>query len=259
VIFWMLNNAWPSVHWNLYDWYYKPGGGYFGARKANEPVHIAYDYSTRNVYVVNSTLTARSALTATATVYNIPDLNQQYTTQAAVDAPANASTQVLSIPALTGLSTTYFIRLQLRDSTGALVSTNLYWYSTSPDVLSGHSTWYRTTVKSYANLTGLNSLTSNPNLTASVTRIVSGSQQTVTIALTNSSTTNIAFFVRPEITAGNGGSEVVPIDYTDNYVSLWPRESTTITATYETGNLGGQAPFLRVRGYNVPTISTPVP
>jgi exo-1,4-beta-D-glucosaminidase len=262
VIFWMLNNAWPSVHWNLYDWYYKPGGGYFGAKKANEPVHIAYDYFTRNVYVVNSTLAARSALTATATVYNIPDLRQQYTTQVSVDAPANASTQALSIPALTGLSTTYFIRLQLRDSTGVLVSNNLYWYSTSPDVLSGHSTWYRTTVKSYADLTGLNSLNSlasNPKVTASVTRTVSGSLQTVTITLTNTSATNIAFFVRPEITAGNGGSEVVPIDYTDNYVSLWPGESTTITATYETGDLGGQAPFLRVRGYNVPTISTPVP
>src|SRR6266542_3069910 len=29
-IFWMLDNAWPSVHWNLYDYYFKPGGGYFG-------------------------------------------------------------------------------------------------------------------------------------------------------------------------------------------------------------------------------------
>ena len=23
-IFWMLNNAWPSIHWNLYDYYFKP-------------------------------------------------------------------------------------------------------------------------------------------------------------------------------------------------------------------------------------------
>src|SRR5207247_3524773 len=57
-IFWMLNNAWPSVHWNLYDYFMKPGGGYFGAKKANEPVHLAYDYFGRNVYVVNSPLTA---------------------------------------------------------------------------------------------------------------------------------------------------------------------------------------------------------
>jgi exo-1,4-beta-D-glucosaminidase len=113
-IFWMLNNAWPSVHWNLYDYYLKPGGGYFGARKADEPVHISYDYLGRNVFVVNSTLAARTNLTATATYYNIPDLSQAYTAQAPVTAAANASTQVLSLPAVAGLSPTYFLRLQLR-------------------------------------------------------------------------------------------------------------------------------------------------
>jgi len=126
-------------------------------------------------------------------------------------------------------------------------------------VLSGHATWYRTVVKSYADFTGLNSLASNPNLAATVSRSVAGGRETVTIALHNASTTNIAFFVRPEVTAGNGGNEVLPVDYSDNYVSLWPGESTTITATYQTSDLGGQSPFLRVRGYNVPTSSIPVP
>jgi len=258
VIFWMQNNAWPSVHWNLYDYYFKPGGGYFGARKANEPVHIAYDYLTRGVSVVNSTLGARTGLTATATVYNIPNLAQQYTTQVAVTAAANSATQLFTIPALTGLSTTYFIRLQLKDAAGALVSNNLYWYSTSPDVLGNRSTWYKTAVKSYANLTGLNSLASNPNVTATAARTAAGGQDTVTITLQNTSTTNLAFFVRPEVTAGNGGNEVLPVSYTDNYVSLWPGESTTITATYQTSDLGGQQPFLRIRGYNVPTSSIAV-
>jgi len=258
-IFWMLDNAWPSVHWNLYDYYFKPGGGYFGAKKADEPVHVVYDYFGRNVYAVNSTLSARSNLTATATLYNVPDLTQKYTTQVSLNVPANASTPVLTIPAVTGLSTTYFVRLQLKDSTGAVVSSNLYWYSTSPDVLGNKHNWYMTAVRSYANLTGLNSLASNPDLTTAVSRTVSGGQETVSIALHNTSATNIAFFVRPEVTAGNGGSEVVPVNYTDNYVSLWPGESTTITATYQTGDLGGQAPYLRVRGYNVPTTSVPVP
>jgi exo-1,4-beta-D-glucosaminidase len=160
---------------------------------------------------------------------------------------------------VTGLSTTYFLRLQLRDSSGALVSNNVYWLSTTPDVLSGHASWYRTTVKSYANFTGLSSLASNGSVSASASRTVAGGQETVTITLSNASATNIAFFLRPEITAGNGGNEVLPVSYSDNYVSLFPGESTTITATYQTADLGGQSPYLRVRGYNVPTTSTPVP
>jgi exo-1,4-beta-D-glucosaminidase len=259
-IFWMQSSGWPSVHWTLYDYFFKPGGGYFGAKKANEPVHIAYDYFGRNVYVVNSTLTGRTGMTATATLYDIPSLAQQYTTQAtALTIPANASTRVLTLPTVAGLSTTYFIRLQLKDSTGAVVSNNLYWYSTTPDGLGNRSTWYMTVTKPFANFTGLSSLPLNPNVTAAASRTVSGAQQTVTVTLRNGSTTDVAFFVRPEVTAGNGGSEIVPIDYSDNYVTLWPGEATTISANYGTADLGGQPPYLRVRGWNVPTASLAIP
>jgi len=33
VIQWMLNNAWPSMIWHLYDYYLRPGGSYFGTKK----------------------------------------------------------------------------------------------------------------------------------------------------------------------------------------------------------------------------------
>ena len=90
---------------------------------------------------------------------------------------------------------------------------------------------------------------------ASVSRRISAGQETVTIRLRNTSGSKIAFFVRPEITAGNGGTEVLPVTYTDNYVSLWPGESTAITARFSTSDLGGRTPYLRVRGYNVPAAS----
>jgi len=206
--------------------------------------------------VVNSTLTAYSNMTASITVYNIPTLTQQYTNQiTSLNIPANASTQVFTLPSLSGLTTTYFIRLQLRNSSNQVVSNNLYWYSTSPDTLGNSSNWYSTSVRSYANLTGLNSLTSNTSLTASASRTIAAGQETVTITLTNTSGTNIAFFNRAEVTAGNNGLEVLPVTYTDNYVSLFPGESTTITAKYATSDLGGQAPYLRIRGYNVPQFS----
>ena len=258
-IFWMQNNAWPSVHWNLYDYYFKPGGGFFGTQKATEPVHIAYDYSGKNVFVVNSTLTARPGLTATVSVHNIPDLSVKYTTTVPVSANANAGTQIATLPAISGLSSTYFIRLQLKDSGGATISNNLYWYSTTPDALGNKSNWYSTAVSSYANLTGLNTLASNTGVSQSVSRSVVAGQETATITLTNTSATNIAFFLRPEVTAGNGGNEVLPVTYTDNYISLWPGASTTITARYASSDLAGQPPYLRVRGYNIPTVSVPIP
>jgi len=259
VIFWMQNNSWPSVHWNLYDYYFKPGGGTFGTKKANEPLHILYDYYGKNVKVVNSTLTAYGNMTASVTVYNIPDLTQQYTNQVTLNVPANASTQAFTIPTISGLTTTYFIRLQLKNSLNQVVSNNLYWYSTSPDTLGNKSNWYSTSVRTYANLTGLNNLATNNNVTASASRTVASGQETVTITLNNTSASNIAFFMRPEITAGNNGPEVLPVTYTDNYVSLFPGESIIITAKYATTDLGGQTPYLRIRGYNVLQTSTLIP
>lgn len=258
-IFWMQNNAWPSVHWSLYDYYFKPAGGYFGTKKADEPVHILYDYFGNNVKVVNSTLNAYNNMTAIVTVYNIPSLAQQYTNQVVLNVPANASTQAFTIPSISGLTTTYFIRLQLKNSSNQVVSNNLYWYSTTPDTLGHKSNWYSTSVRTYADLTGLNNLVSNNSVTALSSRTITNGQEIVTITLNNTSPSNIAFFVRSEITAGNNGLEVLPITYTDNYVSLFPNESITITAKYATTDLGGQSPFLRVRGYNVPTFNFAIP
>ena len=61
VIQWMLNNAWPGLIWHLYDWYLRPGGGYFGTKKANEPLHVQYScMTTAALLVVNFPITRRS-------------------------------------------------------------------------------------------------------------------------------------------------------------------------------------------------------
>ena len=61
VIQWMFNNAWPSIYWHLFDWYLRPAGGYFGAKKANEPVHVLFSYDDRSVVVVNSNTRSATA------------------------------------------------------------------------------------------------------------------------------------------------------------------------------------------------------
>ena len=222
-------------------------------------MHIAYDYATRQVDVTNSTLHGRSGLTATATVYDVPDLRKRFTVSVPnVEAPANASETVLRVPKVTGGSHTYFLRLQLRDAAGKLVSDNLYWYSTQPDVLSSHHSWFRTPVNRYADLSGLHRLPTNTDVTASTRRLIEGRWETVRITIHNESPTDIAFFVHAEITAGRGGGEVLPIRYSRNDLSLFPGESTTITARYRRSDLGGAVPGLALHGYNVPEQTIPV-
>jgi exo-1,4-beta-D-glucosaminidase len=180
-------------------------------------------------------------------VYNIPDLTEKYTNHITLSAPAGVSTEAFTLPAISGLSTTYFIRLRLQFPDGSPVGDNLYWYSTQPDVLTyTNSTYYYTPLSSYADLTGLNTLATNNSVTASAT----------TIRVNNPASGSLAFFVRAEVTKGRGGEEVVPVTYNDNYFTLWPGESATITAQYAQADLGGLPAFVRVRGYNVPEILT---
>src|SRR6185369_12600233 len=130
-----------------YDYYFKPGGGFYGTKKANEPVHVSYNYFNKNVQVENSSLTTNNTMTVSATVYNIPTLTQMYTNSVVINATANATTPAFTIPTISGLTTTYFIRLQVRNSGGQLISNNLYWYSTTADALGspkGNSSWYKT-------------------------------------------------------------------------------------------------------------------
>jgi exo-1,4-beta-D-glucosaminidase len=70
----------------------------------------------------------------------------------------------------------------------------------------------------------------------------------VDIKLTNNSG-HIAFFLRAEVTKENG-EEILPIRYDDNYVTIFPHESRTIAARYD--SLAGFKPSLRLQGYNLP-------
>ena len=53
IVQWMLNSAWPSLYWQLYDWYGIPTAGYYGVKKGNAPVQAVFNYGDNCVYVVN--------------------------------------------------------------------------------------------------------------------------------------------------------------------------------------------------------------
>ena len=67
----MLNNAWPSMIWHLYDYYLRPGGGYFGAKKAMESLHPVYGYDDHSVWMVSSQYEDAKGLKLTTKVLNL--------------------------------------------------------------------------------------------------------------------------------------------------------------------------------------------
>ena len=251
VIQWMFNNAWPSIYWHLFDWYLRPAGGYFGTKKANEPVHVLFSYDDRSVAVVNSNATRTPVRGARlrARILGL-DGSEKFVRDTALDVPADSSMRVFVLPEPTGLSggAAYFVDLRLTGADGRPISTNFYWLSTSPDVLADTSTWYMTPVKAFADFTALRGIPAAAvNATARFSSHAGTGEARVTLRNAGPS---IAFFMRMQVT-GRGGDEVLPVLWEDNYLSLLPGETRVVTATYRVRDLGGSSPHVVVNGWNV--------
>jgi len=253
VIHWMLSNAWPSLIWNLYDYYLQPHAGYFGTKKACEPLHIQYSYDDGGIVVVNGAAQPVPGLRVKAAVYNL-DLAEKLHHEVTVDVPADTSLRAFALPKIDGLSTTYFLRLRLENAKGELLSRNFYWLSTKPDRLDWpHSTWYNSPLESAADFRALSSLP--PAEIQTRTRFSSGVFGHIEINMADVTVTNTgstpAFLVRLKVTRGKGGEEVLPVFWEDNYFELFPGETRQVTATLYSRDLGGAAPELEVTGWNV--------
>jgi exo-1,4-beta-D-glucosaminidase len=249
VVQWMLNNAWPSIIWHLYDWYLRPGGGYFGTRKANEPLHVQYSYDDQSIVVVNSYYKAFAGYKVTAKVYNL-DLAEKFSKTAPVDIGEDSATKAFDIPQIEGLSKTYFVRLSLQDGAGKPVSSNFYWLSTQPDVsdwAAGNGRY--TPIKTYADLTGLEQLTPVKLKVTSRTE-QKGVEQVDHVTVENPGKA-LAFMVHLTILKGPGGADINPVFWGDNYFELMPGEKREIAATYARKLLGGAKPQIKVDGWNV--------
>ena len=249
VIQWMLNNAWPSLHWNLFDWFLEPNGSTFGAKVANEPLHVQYSYDDRSVAVVNETRGAATDMTVRARVFNLHG-DERWSRSARTDVGADAVARLFRVPQPANLTSTYFVELTLTDANGLVVSRNVYWLSTAPERLAwGRSTWFFTPAETYADFTALSSL---PEVRPAVTACEDTSTDLGAVRVTVTNDTNgIAFFVRLRLTAGPNGDDVTPVTWSDGYVTLMPGEEQTLTASYRTPDLHGTDPSVEVTGWNV--------
>jgi exo-1,4-beta-D-glucosaminidase len=272
VIQWMINNAWPSIYWHLYDVFLQPAGGYFGTKKACEPVHIQFSYDDRSVVVTNTLYEKFSGLSASAELYDF-DLHSTYSRQASLDLDADSVQRVLSIPNPPAGSTpaVYFLRLSLRDSGGKLLSSNFYWLPTHPAQIDWKKTVYfddptpadttylsaiYTPASPYDNLKELNRL---PRARVTATHSVELTRlgEIALVKLQNTSE-HLAFQVRLAIHPKGSDAEILPVLWEDNYIELMPGESRDISAAYLSQDALKDTAELTISGWNIDSVTVPL-
>jgi exo-1,4-beta-D-glucosaminidase len=255
VIQWMLNNAWPSMIWHLYDYYLDAGAGYFAAKKACEPLHIQYSYDDRSIVVVNSTYEAAEGLHATISVHD-PQWNELYNAQTTVDSGPDSAQRIFTIPdrIYSGAERTFLIDLKLSDAAGHAVSRNFYWVPGTLTAFDWAKTEYNTTpAERHEDLTAMANLaTAQVGARAEIESTPHGRE--LRLHLNNSSAV-LAFQVHAAVRTASGGL-IAPVFWSDNWIELTPGESQTLTALLPPES--PDAPLIQIDGWNIaPASLTP--
>lgn len=249
-IYWMLNSAWPNLHWQLFDYYLSPMGAYFGTKVGNRLEHIAYDYESENVWLINHSLDLQGDREVSI---DLIDTNGKTIsgTKAKTTTVPNSSKELQKVTGVDKIKDIAFLRLVLRDTKAKRdISRNVYWLSPKNDVLNwDESTWYTTPVTDYADYKKLESLPS-ANVKATVQTVNAQTKDGwayADVQLENKSKVP-AVFLRLNAINSSNGAEVAPVFWSDNYVTLWPNEKLRLSVGFE-GDI--KQTVIEVSGRNV--------
>jgi exo-1,4-beta-D-glucosaminidase len=249
IVQWMLNSAWPDMFWQLYDWYLVPTGAFYGARNANRPVNVAYDYGTRKVVVVNDTAAPLRGVTARVRVFDVGS-RVLFDEAKTLDVAAGNRREVLALPAMAPAGAVYLVDARVERPGGELMASNWYWLSAQGDELDWEkSEWFVTPTKRYADLTALARL---PQATLEVQHrfVAAEDGKAVEVTLSNPGP-RLALAVELKVAGSKSGRLAAPIYWDDNYVSLAPGETRRIRGTFPAHALSpGETPVLRFQGMN---------
>lgn len=245
IIQWMLNSAWPSTYWQLYDYYLLPTSAYYATRKANEPLQLMYDYHNNTVFTVNETRNDAANLKASIRLFDLSSklLSQREVTFAL---SANTSEKLLELDSLTCAS---LLDIRLFDTQGQQITQNFYWLSDKKDEFAwDKTTWAYTPQIGFADFTGLNSLPST-EISASYL-IVDGTDNLELLTTLENPSHKIAFFINLAVLDGSG-NQVFPVFWNENYISLMPGEKRNLTCSIPKSILKGSGQSLQITGWNI--------
>ncbi len=229
LLIWMSHPAWPSFVWQTYDYFLEPTAAYFGAKKANEPLHVQWNPLNNAVEVVNYHAGDAFGLTVTARILGLNGEALRENT-AGLDSKEDSVAVPLTLEIPANVPPVYFIRLELRKGDTPL-SSNLYWRSAAGD-----------------DFTALKALP-RVRLESSTRSTREGGAWILETTLRNPERVP-AILTRLTAVREKSRDRILPALYSDNYVTLMPGESVTIRTEVQEADCRGEAPAVRVEGFN---------
>ncbi|KAH7180101.1 glycoside hydrolase superfamily [Fusarium flagelliforme] len=246
LIYWMLNNAWPSLHWNQFDYFLHPAGSYFGTKIANRVEHVAFNYFDNSIWAINR---SRKKSGPRSVHVELVDLKGQrlfretfrFTTK-----PIESLKIGDMSTAIGKIKDVGVLRLSLRDDgSEKVLSRNTYWLSEQNDVVNWSSTtWYYSDIKKSANFTALSKM--DP-AAVSIISSKSGGPGEWRLQVKNTSPVPAVFIQLNAV--DENGNDVTPLTWSDNFFTLLPHEKIEVQLT----SWLGKGTAVEISGKNIKT------
>jgi beta-galactosidase/beta-glucuronidase len=230
LLLWMSHPAWPSMVWQTYDYYLEPTAAYFGCKKASEPIHIQWNPVFDNIEVVNYNAGNKAGLTAKARLINM-DGSVQWEKETGLNCKEDSTAICFKLEFPKSLSSVHFIKLTLKEG-DKTISENFYWRG----LVDGN----------YQALHNLPTVKLQNN-----TKVEKSGQDWVLTTTLNNTTMTPVLMIRLKVVGTNSGERILPVFYSDNYISLMPGETKVITMKLKEEDTRGEKPVVDVSGYNL--------
>lgn len=231
IITWMSHPAQPSFVWQLYHYDLEPNSSLFAVQSAGEMQHIQLNEADGLVQVINNLPTALENARARTVIYNLDGSIASENEEKLTAAPsATTNLAPLLLPAST--TPVHFVALVLEDAAGRELSRNFYWQGAkeNPDDLTALDAMERVQLNAKAAVHDENG------------------RRTITVRLENP-TRHVALMTHLQLRRASG-ERVLPVFYSDNYVTLAPGEARTLTVEAAVSDFQGEAALLLADGWN---------
>ena len=227
LIQWMLNSAWPSIYWQLYDYYGVPVAAYYGTKKACEPLQLIYNYKDSRVYLVNEGNTSGDVI---ASVKVFDDASALlYEEETRLFTSYRNTVAAFDLSEFDGRP--HFIALELETAENETITDNFYCIAAKRNEYNWRrNKWYYTPISEYSDLSF--AFGQQP---ADVSMETSWADGVYSVILTNKGRSISYMNILKAL--DENGELVVPAYWSDNFFALLPGQTKTVNCRTEKKNV----------------------
>ncbi len=210
---WKTQNPWTALRGQMYDYYLDPNACLYGLKCGAEPIHVMVNPLDWMVSVVNNTFKTQRDLMIELRGYDMKG-NQIAKSDLLVEVGKSLNQRYYSIKGIVeekAAKEGMLLSLRLVNLKKEVVSNNFYWLPNED-----------------GNYKGLN----NMSVSNSTCSAVKKANHSIEVNIKNKANGPVDFFKRISLVDNKTGKRILPVFYSDNYISVLPGEFQKVILEY---------------------------